>query len=215
MDTIPKLQPYMPETENLPFPGVADARTASGLLRMNIAPLLACRDAAFDIASAQVNDENFAQRSGDERRAAYLSIAAQLKNACESTSRMAMLFNSPDTRARETRLLKHFLMLWKLGSSLKNISDLPELTFEDAESDITEGISGIDNREACRISNVMCGVEAELFAQLISSLRRSQQRVNRYREYILKNFSEENARRYNASYRGYMEYHSAALTGVI
>ena len=205
----------MPETENLPFPGVPECRSAVGLLRMNLAPLLARRDAAFDIASAQVNDEKFAQRSGDERRAGYRSIARQLKNACESTSHMAMLFNSPDTRARESRLLKHFLMLWKLGSSLKNISDLPELTFDDAENDAANSISGIDNLEACRISNVMCGVEAELFAQLTACLQRSQHRVTRYRAYVLKNFSEDNARRYEASYRGYVEFHKAALADVI
>lgn len=192
--------------------GIRSVRNADMLLKMNIAPIMARRDASLDIAEALVLNGRLEQLGGCDRRDGYWQIVKHLQQAAESSAELLMLFNSPDTRRREQLFLEHLQMLHSLGVSLANFFELRGMMLcNEKKNDSAEVIKTMDENETARISTMITGVEHDLFTQLNDCFQHSRHKVIRYRGYVEKSFSMENARRYKLSYCGYVRVNNAVL----
>lgn len=172
-------------------------RRAGALVRINLAPLMARRDAELDAAEELLNAVR-SNRAPAEIAYSYLSelFAAADRN----TFKISGMFNNPDTVAREQRLAIHIGILAKLAASLDEFYALKSRMHQAAEFYAVD--PGNEFKQDCtdQINIRLSVVESNLFEQLCDYFDRIQARIARYRQYAIKSFSKENLDRYQKSY---------------
>ena len=175
------------------------AAQADFLVKMNLAPLMGRRDAAYDRAAELLNSDVFALGDG-ERRMLYAKILLLLDNAIVDTDAIIITLSSHDISIRERRM-QHFLQtLHGLMEAAHNLILLPpesgreELGFFFGDSRSDSFVLDEDAFSRCEM-NVIHSI-AEL-------VKRSAKSLKRYRGYAAKSFSQHNLERYNSAIREY------------
>ena len=174
---------------------------------MNLPPLMGRRDAAYDEASRMLTDDLFA--GGDELRgSSYKRIGGLLRCASADTTAILALLSSPDTAVRERKLLAFFSMLAKTVAALEWFVELEASVFRDGDDALRDFKSVQTGTELARGERMVAETEQDIVNQLRNFFERTQPRVMHYRSYARKNFSPDNAGRYERSFRFYLKvYH--------
>ena len=164
-------------------------RPADRLLKANLAPVMGRRDAACDCAwelvKAGLSGKNAAEKN--LRRLARLLVSARA-----DTERIFAILSSPDTIAREQRLL---IFLTLTAGAVENICNL---LFLEENADHNAGQAALSARAAEYNSTWLC----EYFTI-------AEPRLRRYRDYALKNFSSDYATRYQRAYDSFSKIFEA------
>lgn len=172
-------------------------RRAGALVRINLAPLMARRDAVLDAAEVLIA----AVRNGQAPvLTAYSYLNELFASADRNTQRISGMFNNPDTVAREQRLAMHIGILAKLAAALDEFFALKSRMQEAAAFYADD--PGNEFKQDCtdRINVRLSVVESNLLEQLCDYFDRIRARIARYRQYAVKNFSKENLACYQKSY---------------
>ena len=179
----------------------------NALGKMNLPPLMGRRDAAYDEASRMLTDDLFA--SGEElRRDSYKRIGGLLRCAATDTTAILSLLSSPDTAVRERKLLAFFSMLAKTVAALEWFVELESSVFRDGDDALRDFKSVQTGAELARGERMVAETEQDIVNQLRNFFERTQPRVMHYRGYARKNFSPDNACRYERSFLFYLKvYH--------
>ncbi len=176
----------------------ARKRHAGALVRVNLPPLMGLRDAA--LAGA----EKLILLCGTEPEFSLFSqiapaMAEMFRDAADACNATIGMFNNPDTRTRETRLLNHVMILAEISGALADFSRLSRRMADAVTSDAA-GNAEFDTAYLSRLNDRMGTIGKNLFAQLGDAFVRYHDRIVRYRSYAVKNLSRENAERYNLAY---------------
>lgn len=179
--------------------GTADTarRRAGALVRINLAPLMARRDAVLDAAEVLLEAVRNDQAPV---LTAYHYLSELFASADRNTRRVSGMFNNPDTVAREQRLAMHIGILAKLAASLDEFFALKSRMQEAAAFYADD--PGNEFKQDCtdQINIRLSVVESNLFEQLCDYFDRIRARIARYRQYAVKNFSKDNLECYQKSY---------------
>ncbi len=171
---------------------------------MNLPPLMGRRDAAYDEASRMLADDLFA--SGEElRRDSYKRIGELLRCAADDTTAILALLSSPDTAVRERKLLAFFSMLAKTVAALEWFVELESSVFRDGDDALRDFKAVQTGAELARGERMVAETEQDIVNQLRNFFERTQPRVMHYRSYARKNFSHDNAGRYERSFLFYLK----------
>ena len=180
-----------------------ERRHVSALGKMNLPPLMGRRDAAYDEASRMLTDDLFA--AGEELRGrSYRQIGALLRCAASDTTAILALLSSPDTAVRERKLLAFFTMLAKAVEALEWFVELEASVFHDEDETLRDFKSVQTGAELARGERMVAETEQDIVNQLRNFFERTQPRVMHYRSYARKNFSPDNAGRYERSFLFYL-----------
>lgn len=174
----------------------ARKRHAGHLVRINLPPLMGQRDAALDWAAKALEDND---GSSIVDAATANAVAVMYADAARDCSKIIGMFNSPDTIARESRLLNNVRILAELSSALADFYRLQSHMTAAVETDAA-GDTGSNQLYVQTLDQRMMRIAAELSAQLGDARKRYRHRIYRYRDYAVKNFSPENAGRYRSAY---------------
>lgn len=176
----------------------ARKRCAGALVRANLPPLMGLRDAALASAEKLLL---FCGKTPDNGTFSLIApaIAGMFRDAADACSGIIGMFNNPDTRARETRLMNHVEILAEISGALADFSLLSGRMAGAVTSDAA-GNAEFDSAYLARLNKRMSRIGEELFAQLGDAFVRYHDRIVRYRSYAVKNLSRENAERYNLAY---------------
>ena len=100
-------------------------RRAGAMVKMNLPPLMGRRDAAYDAASELITGKLFPEDVARGIRVSVYNPLLELLDAVENDTRalLAMLA-SPDTEARERRLLAYITMLKSAVLALRSFAEL-------------------------------------------------------------------------------------------
>lgn len=182
-------------------------RRVGELGKMNLPPLMGRRDAAYDEASRMLADDLFA--AGEElRRSSYKRIGGLLRCAAGDTTAILSLLSSPDTAVRERKLLAFFSMLAKTVAALEWFVELESSVFRDGDDALRDFKSVQTGAELARGERMVAETEQDIVNQLRNFFERTQPRVMHYRSYARKNFSPDNAGRYERAFMFYLKvYH--------
>lgn len=184
-----------------------DPRQASYLLRVNLAPRMGRRDAALDRAEQLILSPDF-DPENDTLRVEYLAAITRLLGEAErDTLEMLRLYTSPDTARRERWMGRFLLQLHSLTQSL--------FYFYEMEQEVLSGRTGSRSEllpaPGGTPAEKLFGVSAQaMLAELRRDLEHARKSVRRYRNYMTKNFSAENAERYQKSFRSYLKIYAAS-----
>ncbi len=176
----------------------ARKRHAGALVRVNLPPLMGLRDAA--LAGA----EKLLSLCGNDPGCDTLfeiaqPLAEMFHDAADACGKIIGMFNNPDTRARETRLLNFVTTLADISGALADCSVLSRRMTNAVTTDAA-GDAEFDSAYLTRLNDRMDTIGKALFAQLGDAFVRYHERIVRYRSYAVKNLSRENAERYNLAY---------------
>ncbi len=173
-------------------------RRAGALVRINLAPMMGRRDAVLDVAEVLLD----AVRNGKApTETAYTYLNGLFAAADRNTFRISGMFNNQDTVSREQRLAMHIGILAKLAASLDEFFALKNRMHQAAAFYADDAGNEFTDDCTDKINIRMSIVESNLFEQLCDYFDRIHARIFRYRQYAVKNFSEENLARYRSSYQ--------------
>ena len=178
-------------------------RRAGALVRINLAPMMGRRDAVLDAASALI--EALENGCPLDNPVAFSYLHGLFKAADRNTFRISGMFNNADTVAREQRLAMHIGILAKLAASLDEFCALKSRMHSAAAFYADDPGNEFDPACTGRINQRLAVVEENLLAQLCEYFNRVRARIARYRQYAVKNFSEEYLDRYQKSYFSVVE----------
>ncbi len=179
------------------------ARRVDHLVKMNLPPLMGRRDAAFDRAAQLIQSDLFA---GDEeqRHSAYEEINELLTQSADDTRSIIQTLSSPDTENREKNFLKLILMLQNISRLLEDLVHLEVGLFQNpAHTPLYDFDVHRSDAEIARNEKHLTETEINLANQMRSYFDRTAGKINRYREYTTKNFSQPYALRYRKAYMVY------------
>lgn len=178
-------------------------RRAGAMVKMNLPPLMGRRDAAYDAASELITGKLFPEDVPLVIRVSVYNPLLDLLEAVEKDTRslLAMLA-SPDTEARERRLLAYITMLKSAVLALRSFAELEAWGFG-TEREVGGDEDPAGENSALGKEDPLRETERTIINQLKSFFERSRVRILRYRSYAGKNFSPANAGRYTCAYQAY------------
>jgi len=175
-----------------------EARRIDRLVRLNLAPLMGRRDAAYDQVSRLLRTDFFSF-SEDERLEIYDKILELLHLAGEFTRQLLNMMTSRDTAKKEQNLLSYFTILASNVRMLGNFIELENRAFrpQEAFNELVPESSLIQNEQ------MLTETEIALVNQLRSIFQRSDPAAHRYRAFAVHNLSRDNADRYRTAFEAY------------
>lgn len=168
---------------------------------MNLPPLMGRRDAVLDAAGTLLD----AADKICELNTVFSYLNGLFAAADSNTARISGMFNNSDTAAREKRLSIHLGILAKLAESLDDFSILKEQMRDAASFYAKDPGNEFDGECTARMDERMSVVEHNLFDQLREYYSKVHDRIARYRQYAVKNFSKEYLESYQKSYLSVVE----------
>ena len=191
-------------------PAAAEPRRIDHLVKMNLPPLMGRRDAAYDRVAELLNLDLFA--ADQERRLEFYEVSAELmRRAGADTRSLLVMISSRDTAVRERNMLGYLTMVENSVKVLQSFIELENRAIRNDNPNLHEFIESDSRVELVRNEQMLTETEITLVNQLRAILERSGPKLMRYRGYAIKNFSRENAERYNNAYRTYSEVYAAGI----
>lgn len=201
MNSVPgQIQSNSPEcpSRQTPESGVIRKHRAGTLIRSNLAPLMGRRDAVLDAAAALIK---IARELPVSQLPTLFRYLHELFSAADlNTKRISGMFNNQDTSSREERLALHIGILSKISASLDEFRELEERMLRAAALYANDPGNEFDQECTAGINRRMSDVERNLLEQLCEYFDRVQARIDRYRQYAVKNFSRNFLECYQKSY---------------
>ncbi len=145
---------------------------------------------------------------GELRRRSYRRIGALLRCAEEDTRAILSVLSSPDTAVRERKLLAFFSMLANTVSALEWFVELESSVFRADDEQLRDFKAVQTGAELARGERMVAETEQDIVNQLRNFFERTQPRIMHYRSYAGKNFSPDNAARYERSLLFYRQVYA-------
>ena len=176
-----------PEKTSISCAGVR--RGTGVLLKLNLAPLMGRRDAAYDAVAGFAAGPCVFSRVGE--------LLELLAIAERDSVELLSLLSSPDTIERERNMLAHIRKIIRLLQVLEAWSG--SLSRKSVAADVM-GPGDPDDP-----------VMPVVIGRISSLIRNSASHLKRYRDYAAKSASVSHAERYNKSYSFYLEIYQSRL----
>ena len=196
--------------KNSKIPEISNPR-GDVLCKLNLAPLMGRRDAAFDCVES-IGSPEFLRCSDTTRLQVYKQAMAQLEAAVADCTRIAGAMTSTDSLRRE-RSLAGFLDT--MCGQLNVMVDLVELSSKVVNGIVVSGglIEAASASDIAESGIAFHDAEVNFTGRFRSMFERVKPRVLRYREYTRRSFSPENAERYIKAYGYYTEVYKLPVSG--
>ncbi len=175
-----------------------DAAPVDFLVKMNLPPLMGRRDAVFERLVEVAEGDVFAS-SEAERNALYRRMGELVQVAVADTEAILSTLSSPDTEARERRVLQFWLLIRELALALEVMTRLEERLFHPVR-ELTLELPEPSMRE----EKLLAETEISLVNEMREIFESARPQLERYRAYARNSFSKPNAERYNKAYNEYL-----------
>ncbi|MBQ9502253.1 MAG: hypothetical protein IJU70_08865 [Lentisphaeria bacterium] len=181
-----------------------DGRKIDPVLKVNLAPLMGRRDAAFDRAADAIGSE-ISSLPGDRRHAVYDRIARLLALAIQDCDMIISGLSSQDTILREKHLRSFIFTLHTAAATLGDFTTLGDLLKTDAREAIAEFDAQQEKLRLAQSEKLLGSTEENLLDLMRRLFASTHPRLARYREYAKKSFSPVYAEKYAVAYRSCFE----------
>ena len=185
--------------------GIRDGgRKIDPVLKVNLAPLMGRRDAAFDRAADAIGSGILAM-PGEKRHAVYDRIRRLLTLAIQDCDMIISGLSSQDTILREKHLRSFIFTLRAAAATLGDFTTLGDLLKTDAREAIAEFDAHQEKRRLTQSGKLLDSTEENLLDLMQRLFASTHPRMARYREYAKKSFSPVYAEKYAVAYRSYFD----------
>ncbi len=175
------------------------------LVTINLAPLMARRDAAYERALELISDDLFSH-SDEKRSEIYQSIASLLEIAIEAskiTSKPTRHSENPEERA----ILQYLLLLNDTVQAAARLAKHEVILYED-ENALSDFIGEEITSQFRSADEVFSDSEMNVFHCIQDLIEIANISVKRNREYGKKNFSKPEQARYDKAYMEFEDLYS-------
>ena len=180
----------------------SEAAPVDFLVKMNLPPLMGRRDAAFERIVESSGSDIFARPAG-ERNQLYRRMTELASVIIADTETILGMLSSPDTEARERRVLQFWLLIRELALTLEMMTRVSEKLFHPVP-DLTVELPEPSPRDEKLVSET----EISLVNQIRELFESARPQLERYRSYARNSFSKSNAERYNKAYKEYLRLYA-------
>ncbi|MDD3154821.1 MAG: hypothetical protein PHS41_08130 [Victivallaceae bacterium] len=167
------------------------------LVKMNLAPLMGRRDAAYDQAEKLAFTDLFVL-SDKQREAMLCRIGDLIGRAIGDTRNILVTLSSPDTLSRERKLLSLLETQCRLIDAIY-ASCMTDQSIGETREVILSLAGGETLQSMVNYENLLADNEVQLLNFLRELFSASRNNLVRYREYASKSFSKGYAARYNSA----------------
>lgn len=192
------------EGRNAPAEIRGGGRKIDPVLKVNLAPLMGRRDAAFDRAAGAIGSGILAM-PGERRHAVYDRISQLLTLAVQDCDMIISGLSSQDTILREKHLRSFIFTLRAAAATLGDFTTLGSLLKTDAQKAIAEFDAQQEKLRLAQSEKLLDSTEENLLDLMCRLFASTHPRMARYREYAKKSFSTVYAEKYTVAYRSYFE----------
>ena len=192
------------EGRNAPAEIRGGGRKIDPVLKVNLAPLMGRRDAAFDRAAGAIGSGILAM-PGERRHAVYDRISQLLTLAVQDCDMIISGLSSQDTILREKHLRSFIFTLRAAAATLGDFTTLGSLLKTDAQKAIAEFDAQQEKLRLAQSEKLLDSTEENLLDLMCRLFASTHPRMARYREYAKKSFSTVYAEKYAVAYRSYFE----------
>ncbi|MBQ7207083.1 MAG: hypothetical protein IJS01_04730 [Lentisphaeria bacterium] len=179
-------------------------RKIDPVLKVNLAPLMGRRDAAFDQAAESIGSDVFSL-SAEKRLAVYGRITRLLALALEDCDQIISGLSSQDTISREKLLRSFISTLHASAVTLGDFSALGGMLGTDARKALAEFDANGENPRLAESEKMLGSTEENLVDLMRRLFTATHPRLARYRAYARQSFSPVYAEKYAVSYKSYSD----------
>ena len=181
-----------------------DVRKIDPVLKVNLAPLMGRRDAAFDQAAEGIGSDVFSLPA-EKRLAVYGRITHLLALALEDCDQIISGLSSQDTISREKLLRSFIFTLHASAVTLGDFAALGDVLKMDAPEALAEFDANGENPRLAESGKMLVSTEENLVDLMRRLFTATHPRLARYRAYAKKSFSPVYAEKYAVSYKSYFD----------
>jgi hypothetical protein len=178
------------------------------LVKMNIAPLMGRRDAAYDNVETLLNDELFTN-SDIERKNIYETTVRLLNTVLKDTRDILVALDSKKRIDQEESFICFIELLRSIIEAASNLVDY-ELSLYNTENTVNKFLGSVIEGQLRETDDIISDSEMTIVQSINGLFEITREQLNKMREYSRRGFSRHNAVKYKKSFGEYKKIFESA-----
>jgi len=171
------------------------------LVKMNIAPLMGRRDAAYDRVEALLADELFTN-SDIERKKIYDTVVKLLNTVLKDTQDIVVALDSKERIDQEDSFICFLELLYSIIEAAGNLVDY-ELSLYNTGNTVNKFLGSVIEGQLRETDDIISDSEMTIVQSINGLFEITRDQLNKLREYSRRGFSRHNAAKYKKSLAEY------------
>ncbi len=186
-------------------------RNKDFLIKINLAPIIGRRDAAYDMACSLSSSDIFSL--GLEQQFKVCNYLCELMEGCiEDTLAVIHILSSPDTVSREQKFLNFQQNIYNFLKVWEHLIISQNYTLLNAQDSHSLYLSNDDDNKVAWDEDMLNEFEVSLVNRINAIFAEASHKILRYRSYMTKSFSKSYFERYNKSFSEYSKNYKKYYT---
>ncbi len=177
------------------------------LVKMNIAPLMGRRDAAYDSVEALLANDLFTN-SDIERKKIYDAVVKLLDTVLKDTQDIVIALDSEKHIEQEISFICFLELLLSIIEAAGNLVDY-ELSLYNTENSVNKFLVSVIEGQLCDTDDIISDSEATIVQSIKGLFEVTRNQLDKLREYSRRGFSRHNAVKYKKSFTEYKKIFEA------
>lgn len=177
------------------------------LVKMNIAPLMGRRDAAYDSVEALLANDLFTN-SDIERKQIYDTVVKLLDTVLKDTQDIVIALDSEKRIEQETSFICFLELLHSIIEAAANLVDY-ELSLYNTEKTVNKFLDSVIEGQLRDTDDIISDSEATIVQSINGLFEVTRNQLDKLREYSRRGFSRHNAVKYKKSFTEYKKIFEA------
>lgn len=171
------------------------------LVKMNIAPLMGRRDAAYDSVEILLADDLFTN-SDIERKKIYDAVVKLLDTVLKDTQDIVVALDSDEHIEQETSFIGFLELLHSIIEAAGNLVDY-ELSLYNTKNTVNKFLGSVLEGQLRETDDIISDSEMTIVQSINGLFELTRAQLDKLREYSRRGFSRHNAVKYKKSFAEY------------
>ncbi len=178
------------------------------LVKMNIAPLMGRRDAAYDRVETLLADKLFTY-SDIERKKIYETAVKLLDIVLDDSQEILIALDKKKRIEQEKSFICFLELLYSIIEAAGNLVDY-ELSLYNKESTVSKFLGSVVEGQLHETDDIISDSEMTIVQSINGLFKITRTQLNKLREYSRRNFTRYNAAKYKKSFAEYKKIFESA-----